>query len=277
MHNGNLKTDKNKQIGRIMRAGRYITAITLALSIHGMALSYATHKKEIKSSLEQNNNALQLQIFQMTKATEQLKEPVTEVKKPTPKKNKVVATDTQKVTQTTKKEMIHKPTKKPTKKVLNKNKTPIKDNKTPLPKTKVEPEKNHLQEPPTPTQKTPDELTETTEKEKKESKKTQPAAAEIASSSKPKLIEKPKFSAKPTPVKYPKLARKRGWQGQVMVEVWINAQGQQTKQIIIHSAGHKMLDQAALKAIKNWQFSSSTENQKAVAHRVRIPVNFQLK
>ncbi|OBU14367.1 hypothetical protein AYY19_06450 [Photobacterium aquimaris] len=90
------------------------------------------------------------------------------------------------------------------------------------------------------------------------------------------LVSKPTFATRPSPVNYPKLAKRRGIEGQVLVEVWIDAQGQQLKQKLIKSSGAQILDNAAIAAIKKWRFSSHIVNGKAIAHRVQIPVRFKL-
>ncbi|SMY15735.1 energy transducer TonB [Photobacterium aquimaris] len=91
-----------------------------------------------------------------------------------------------------------------------------------------------------------------------------------------KLVSKPTFATRPSPVNYPKLAKRRGIEGQVLIEVWIGAQGQQLKQKLIKSSGAQILDNAAIAAIKKWRFSSHIVNGKAIAHRVQIPVRFKL-
>jgi len=49
---------------------------------------------------------------------------------------------------------------------------------------------------------------------------------------------------------YPRLARKKGWQGTVELAVNIDAQGLLTRVRIIHSSGYGILDYAALKSIR---------------------------
>jgi periplasmic protein TonB len=97
-----------------------------------------------------------------------------------------------------------------------------------------------------------------------------------AGANSPALVSKPTFATRPSPVSYPRLAKRRGVQGQVMVEVWIDQTGRQIKQTLIASSGTSMLDKAALDAIKKWQFSSHIVDGQAIAHRVQIPVRFQL-
>ncbi len=102
------------------------------------------------------------------------------------------------------------------------------------------------------------------------------SAVNTSRASTPMLIKKPTFKARPTPVSYPRLAKRRGQQGKVLIEVWIDDQGKQIKQFIVDSSGFSTLDSAALTAISNWKFDVSTNRGHAIAHRVQIPVNFKL-
>ncbi|MFC1235046.1 energy transducer TonB [Vibrio sp. F74] len=102
------------------------------------------------------------------------------------------------------------------------------------------------------------------------------SAVSTPRASTPKLIKKPTFKARPTPVSYPRVAKRRGQQGKVLIEVWIDDKGKQIKQFIVDSSGFSTLDGAALTAISNWKFDVSTDRGHAIAHRVQIPVNFKL-
>ncbi|MGF1762082.1 energy transducer TonB [Aliivibrio kagoshimensis] len=90
------------------------------------------------------------------------------------------------------------------------------------------------------------------------------------------VIEKATFVSKPIAPKYPRLARNKGVQGTATYEIWLNEHGEQIKQILTSSSGAKILDKAALKAIKKWQFSPQKINGQAIAHRVFVPVRFNL-
>ncbi|KJG15953.1 energy transducer TonB [Photobacterium angustum] len=92
----------------------------------------------------------------------------------------------------------------------------------------------------------------------------------------PQLVSKPTFATKPSAVKYPRLAKRRGIEGTVLVEVLIAKDGHQVKQKLIKSSGANVLDNAALKAIKKWRFSPHIVDGIAIAHRVQIPVRFKL-
>ena len=105
-----------------------------------------------------------------------------------------------------------------------------------------------------------------------------PAPAQTASgvNSEPQLVTKPTFATRPSPVKYPCIAKRRGIEGQVLVEIWIDESGKQVKQNLLKSSGTEILDDAALEAIKRWRFSSHIVDGQAIAHRVQVPVRFKL-
>ena len=92
----------------------------------------------------------------------------------------------------------------------------------------------------------------------------------------PVLVQEPSFLSKPRQPKYPRIAQKRGIEGTAMIEVWLDENGKQVKQVLVSSSGATILDKSALKAIKKWKFSPHTVGGKSVAHRVKIPVRFKL-
>ena len=111
-----------------------------------------------------------------------------------------------------------------------------------------------------------------------EEKMTQPqlASSHQGATTKPVLVNKPSFISKPVQPIYPRLARKRGLTGVVTYEVWLDEDGQQVSQQLISSSGQTILDKSALKAIKKWKFSPHSINGQKIAHRVRIPVRFNM-
>ncbi|MGY5452357.1 TonB family protein [Agarivorans sp. MS3-6] len=92
----------------------------------------------------------------------------------------------------------------------------------------------------------------------------------------PRLNSQPRFSQPPAAPIYPRLAKKRGLEGTVLVEVWIDQKGQQTKQQISSSSGVKSLDKAALKAVQKWRFKALIVEGQAQASRALIPIKFKL-
>lgn len=90
------------------------------------------------------------------------------------------------------------------------------------------------------------------------------------------LVSIPSFSKPPKSLRYPTLARKRGQQGTVWLEIWLNELGQQTKRVVSESSGVSILDSAALEAVSQWEFMPHTQANITVASRVKIPIEFVL-
>ncbi|MBR9859015.1 MAG: energy transducer TonB [Gammaproteobacteria bacterium] len=103
--------------------------------------------------------------------------------------------------------------------------------------------------------------------------KPQPVAARDST---PKRIETPSFKTRPAPIPYPSQARRRGLEGTVLIEVWLDERGKQLKRQLVRSSGVSVLDKTALKAIAKWRFSAYLDNGRAIAHRVQIPIRFKL-
>lgn len=86
----------------------------------------------------------------------------------------------------------------------------------------------------------------------------------------------PRFARTPAAPVYPALARRRQQQGTVWVDVRLDAQGRQIGLQVLRSSGVKSLDQAALTAVKQWQFLPERQNGIGVPSRVHIPIEFAI-
>lgn len=86
--------------------------------------------------------------------------------------------------------------------------------------------------------------------------------------------EHPHFA--PTP-QYPRLARLRGLEGEVVIQLAVNSKGVPIKTKLVRSSGHPVLDQAALEGLKKWRFEKSTEISQTIAFTTRKTVKFQLQ
>ncbi len=255
-----------------MSVRRYVIAFALALVIHGLALSYAPEKQQIEMGMDSGEVALKIQLLSIAKPAAQAetapktetKEPITkpdEPKKPAEKPQLVKNTPVAPAKAEATKPPVSKPAPPQPKPV-----TKTKPQQTAVAKPTLEPIKPE----PLEQESQPSEVAEKAQPE-------EATTAQVATvDSKPTLLKKVNFSAKPTPVKYPRLARKRGMEGRAMIEVWIGEDGQQVKREVVQSTGHKLLDEAALKAIEQWQFAKRSVDGIAIAHRVHIPINFQL-
>lgn len=92
----------------------------------------------------------------------------------------------------------------------------------------------------------------------------------------PVLIKRPQFKVRPSQPRYPRIAKRRGMEGNVLIEIWLDEDGNQIKQSVLKSSGFDLLDTAALTAVKKWHFNGYQNDGVALAHRVRIPVHFNL-
>ena len=75
---------------------------------------------------------------------------------------------------------------------------------------------------------------------------------------------------------YPPLARLRGYQGVVVLFVEVLADGRVGQVEIKRSAGHEILDRAALEAVRTWRFEPGRREGRAVTMSVEVPVRFVL-
>lgn len=75
---------------------------------------------------------------------------------------------------------------------------------------------------------------------------------------------------------YPPLARVRGYQGVVVLIVEVLADGRVGQVGIKRSAGHVILDRAALEAVRTWRFDPGRREGRAVTMSVEVPVRFVL-
>jgi len=78
------------------------------------------------------------------------------------------------------------------------------------------------------------------------------------------------------PPLYPLLARKRGQQGTVMLQVLVNNQGRVHDLEIELSSGFSLLDRAAVTAVRKWVFEPGQRGEDKVQMWVRVPVTFRL-
>jgi TonB family protein len=75
---------------------------------------------------------------------------------------------------------------------------------------------------------------------------------------------------------YPEEAVKSGIQGKVVIRIFLNVQGKPTK-IEIQSSSSKLLNQAAINAVKKTEFLPAMKDGKAEGVWLSIPILFQLK
>ena len=86
----------------------------------------------------------------------------------------------------------------------------------------------------------------------------------------------PLYSVNPEP-RYPRMAKKRGYEGTVLLNVLVSKEGRVKNLWIFESCGYNILDNAAMEAVKDWIFKPGTEDDKPVEMWVQVPVKFELK
>ena len=91
-----------------------------------------------------------------------------------------------------------------------------------------------------------------------------------------------KIDAPPKPHKtikpdYPKGARQRGEQGDVVLEIRVNAAGIVDRVDIVFSCGFSELDEAAVRAARTARFTPAKSGGSPVASTARLTLNFKLK
>jgi TonB family protein len=75
---------------------------------------------------------------------------------------------------------------------------------------------------------------------------------------------------------YPRLARKKGWEGTVLLKAKVEKDGMASQVKIEDSSGYSILDNSALYTVREWQFSPAQSGPLRFSSWIRIPVEFQL-
>ena len=77
--------------------------------------------------------------------------------------------------------------------------------------------------------------------------------------------------------RYPGLARRKGWQGTVVLAVQVDATGAASGVSVSRSSGRRMLDDAARQAVAAWRFLPARRAGVAVASHTEVVVAFELE
>ena len=88
-------------------------------------------------------------------------------------------------------------------------------------------------------------------------------------------LARPHYLRNPPPP-YPEEARRRLQEGLVKIRVLVSADGRADAVEIESSSGWPLLDQAALRAVKNWRFHPARAGGIAIVSRVTVPIRFEL-
>jgi TonB family protein len=87
---------------------------------------------------------------------------------------------------------------------------------------------------------------------------------------------RPRYKVNPPP-HYPPLARKRGYEGTVILKVLVNSEGRVVELQVDSSSNYAMLDRSAINTVKKWFFEPGSKGQKKITMWVKVPVTFRLR
>ncbi|USD66796.1 energy transducer TonB [Vibrio sp. SCSIO 43136] len=273
-----------------MDTPRYVIAGGLSLVIHVIALLSVPEHKAVAMPAGSNTSIVSINLVaspqpktsqsasapepaptkdSTPEPVEQVADTPPKVATPEPQQERVEKQSTpvkKKAVTPEKKVVAQKP--KPAPRKVTKKKTNEEPKPTTKKQAKPKPEPKKLEKPKSVAKKDDTNVPKTEE--------TPVTHAQSGANAKNPVVENPEFKTRPVQPNYPRLARKRGIEGVATYEIWLDEDGRQIKQVLMDSSGTKMLDKAALKAIKQWQFSPHQINGISVAHRVLIPVRFSL-
>jgi len=254
---------------------RYLAGAAVSIAIHGVAFSSTQQPINLSLASQQQGNAVSIQFI--APAQPQVEQNKPQVRKKTrPEKQReqqIIPPVTRQIKPALQKPLVKKAV---VKKIINNiQQTPVKPPEiTPVSKVEKSDKIKKIH----PVEKVTEQIDTTKPLDKAEENQIKQVqqATNSSSSAQPKLMAKPTFKVKPTPINYPRIAQRHNLQGETLVEVWLDQKGKQIKQRIITSSGHALLDNAALKAIANWQFQQAESQSQSIAYRVQIPIIFKL-
>jgi periplasmic protein TonB len=85
----------------------------------------------------------------------------------------------------------------------------------------------------------------------------------------------PLYDRNPPPV-YPRVARRRNYQGTVLLDVRVSADGTVAEAKVAQSSGYSVLDRSALNSVHHWLFEPARRGDRAIETWVQVPVRFEL-
>ena len=77
--------------------------------------------------------------------------------------------------------------------------------------------------------------------------------------------------------RYPRKARRAGWEGTTVLKVRVDPDGAPDRVMVDRTSGFDILDAAAVKAVQRWRFHPARRGIEALSSWVRVPVAFKLK
>ena len=75
---------------------------------------------------------------------------------------------------------------------------------------------------------------------------------------------------------YPLIARKKGFEGKLIIEVLVNEDGSVKSTSIRESSGYEILDTVSKKTVEKWTFIPAKKMGQAVKDNIQVPIKFVL-
>jgi len=89
------------------------------------------------------------------------------------------------------------------------------------------------------------------------------------------VAARPSYLNNPAPL-YPTTARRRHQEGVVLISVRVTAQGRAENVEIKQSSGYPLLDEAALNAVRDWEFVPARIGATALPSEIEVPLHFKI-
>jgi protein TonB len=79
------------------------------------------------------------------------------------------------------------------------------------------------------------------------------------------------------PIAYPLVARRRNYEGTVMLDVLVGSDGMVRDLRLAGSSGYPVLDRSAMAQVRTWRFEPARKGEQPIPMWVKIPVRFELR
>lgn len=76
---------------------------------------------------------------------------------------------------------------------------------------------------------------------------------------------------------YPQEALENDWQGRVLLHVWLDSHGYVIQVKVYQSSGHKVLDEAALAAVRLWRYKPALVGGVVTPSEILVPIRFIIR
>jgi protein TonB len=76
---------------------------------------------------------------------------------------------------------------------------------------------------------------------------------------------------------YPEIAVHNGWEGTVRLKAYVREDGTVGEVRLTRSSGRRELDEAAVDALRQWQFAPAREGDRPVGDWRQVPFHFNLE